>query len=135
MGIIQLALGGAIGFYVGKVFLGSNFKKSARPGTEELVDELDQLSESILAAGDSNLDIIKLLIARDQQKLAKLLLDSTRDMLLPVLIKEYQLAQSQGLLGSLDMPTRNIYGRNEKVDRILFSLNELGKEMETQPLE
>ena len=58
-------------FMSAKVFLGSNFKKSARPGTEELVDELDQLSESILAAGDSNLDIIKLLIARDQQKLAK----------------------------------------------------------------
>lgn len=128
--LISIAIGGVIGFYVAKHFLQKDFRQSSQPGAQELVDELDKLSDSILATGESNADIINLLLADGQSRTAKLLHDTTRDLVLSVIYKDYQLAHSQGLLDSLDIPARHIYERNEKAGRILESLDRISQELE-----
>jgi hypothetical protein len=120
--IMLLIIGGAAGYYGAKFFLQNQMMNNVRAALQELLEEIDQLSESILSAGASTLEISQNLQAAGHGKASKILKDQTAELLESLILKEYEVDRSQGLLDSLDMASRNIFERNQRVNSLLTEL-------------
>ncbi len=117
--LLIFLLGGLAGYSAAKTYLFNQFKQSATGGLIEIVEELNHLSEGVLASGSANLELATQLESEGNDSAANALRKNAQEMLEGLLIDEDATAQGQRLMDSLNMPLRKIFAWNMRVKEVI----------------